>query len=68
MLEGTFPPSGSDATTLQLDGYLFDQDLESFDEKPLHFIINEWQKGEVVGFDPQFCYPFSLLSKGMVDE
>ena len=55
-------------TTLQLDGYLFDQDLESFDEKQLHFLRYEWQTGEVVGFGPQFCYPFSLLSKGMVDE
>ena len=55
-------------TTLQLDGYLFDQDLESFDEKQLHFLRHELQTGEVVGFGPQFCYPFSLFSKGMVDE
>ena len=48
--------------------YLFDKELESFDEKQLPFIRNEWQRGEVVGLGPQFCYPFSLFSKGMVDE
>ena len=48
--------------------YLFDKELESFDEKQLPFIRNEWQPGEVVGLGPQFCYPFSLFSKGMVDE